>query len=134
MILKFLIAFLTVFMSEDYAATLPDGTSIKLLVADSGNEREVGLMYRQHLEDDEGMIFVFDENRVAKVWMKNTYIPLDVVFLDENNTVSKTIENAEPKNTDLMSSDKPIRYFIELNAGEVSKHMLVVGDRIEIKK
>lgn len=134
MILRFLIVFLTVLMSNDFTATLPDGSQIDLMVADSPIEMEVGLMYRQSLKQDEGMIFVFDENRIANVWMKNTYIPLDIIFLDENNTIVKIVENAEPKSLDVMSSSVPVKYFIELNAGSASEHKLRVGDIINLKR
>ena len=98
----------------------PDGTSsssVNLQVASTNAERMTGLMYRKSMPENEGMIFIFPQVQVQSFWMKNTYIPLDMLFLDDDLTVIGILENVPVLNEQPRSVGKPGRYVIELNAG-----------------
>ena len=102
-------------------------------VADTSDKMTKGLMHREHLSTDSGMIFVFDENHPQPIamWMKNTLISLDMLFLDENKTIIAIYQNAEPLSLKTIRPTlKPSAYVIELNAGEVKKHGIKLGDKV----
>lgn len=89
-----------------------------LTIASTPQEREVGLMYKSSMPKDEGMLFVFPEETPLSFWMKNTYIPLDMIFIDKDLNVQGVVENAEilteaPRSIPGIKS----KYLIELNAG-----------------
>ncbi|MBS3093128.1 DUF192 domain-containing protein [Candidatus Pacearchaeota archaeon] len=94
-------------------------------------EKSRGLMYKT-LEDNEGMIFIFDNEQSRSFWMKNTLIPLDIIFLDKNNKIVDIKENFQPCREDPCESyqSKPAMYVIELNAGTIEKLEIRNGDII----
>lgn len=96
-------------------------------------EYNQGLMYRHHLERRHGMIFVFDVNEKHKptMWMKNTFIPLDMLFIGPDYRIACILEDTEPLSLTLLSCDRPVMAVIELNAGEANQFHLVNG--MEIK-
>lgn len=93
-------------------------------------ERARGLMNRESMEDDHGMLFRFDMVRPVTMWMKNTLIPLDMIFIRENGTVAGFHENAEPLSEDVIASPEPVLYVLELNGGNASKIGLAIDDRV----
>lgn len=98
----------------------------------TAKEYSEGLMYRKHLPVGHGMLFLFDprsQNKPA-MWMKNTYIPLDLLFIDEAYRIACIIEHAQPLSLTLLSCEVPVTAIIELNAGEVKKFQLKKGDTI----
>ncbi|MDP2343328.1 MAG: DUF192 domain-containing protein [Deltaproteobacteria bacterium] len=103
---------------------------IRVELALKGNERERGLMYREHLDDDEGMLFVFEKQQALSFWMKNTYIPLDMFFIAEDFTIAGIVENAEPLTTSSRRVDKPSRYVLELKGGAARKLGIVAGSSV----
>ncbi len=114
--------------------------SLKLEIADTPEERRKGLMYRRNLESRTGMIFIYDTEEYRSFWMKNTYIPLDVIFLDSNMTVIN-IEQAEPQpdvtdEDDLKRyrSEEPAQYVVELNQGFADNYSLGPGDRLVLER
>lgn len=104
---------------------------IQIEVADTPDEREYGLMNRQSLPADTGMLFDFEIDRPVTMWMKNTYIPLDMVFMDAKGTVTHIAVNAQPLSLDLIESGGPVRYVLELNGGAAARYGLKVGDRLD---
>lgn len=94
------------------------GRSITIEVADTDAKRTQGLMFRQSMPTNHGMWFEFPDTRVHPFWMKNTYIPLDIVFVDERYRVVGVLENMQPLSTVQRSIGVPSRYAIELNAGQ----------------
>ncbi len=99
-------------------------------VADTPSERMTGLMGRQSMDEDAGMLFVFDPSGFPTMWMKNTFIPLDMLWLDDDFKVVH-IEYAVPcVQMPCMSygSPSPAKYVLELNAGYVQRHNIKVGD------
>ncbi|HCU58906.1 MAG TPA: hypothetical protein DIC64_02885 [Alphaproteobacteria bacterium] len=102
-------------------------------VADTSDKMIKGLMHREHLNINSGMIFVFDQTHPQPIamWMKNTLISLDMLFLDENKTIIAIYQNAEPLSLKTIRPTlKPSAYVIELNAGEVKKHGIKLGDKV----
>ncbi|MEA1785115.1 DUF192 domain-containing protein [Arenibacter sp. GZD96] len=102
--------------------------------AETEYETQTGLMYRDALKEYEGMLFVFSESALHSFYMKNTQIPLDILFIDENFEIVSIHENAEPFNETGISSKVPVRYVLEINAGLTQKWGISVGDRIAIQK
>jgi len=100
-----------------------------LEVADSDQSREIGLMYRDSMADDHGMIFVFADEDVRQFYMANTRIPLDIAFLDAGGTVV-SVKSMLPLDLRITSSDRPAKYAVEMNAGAAAAIGLKVGDRL----
>lgn len=97
-------------------------------IADSEKEREQGLMFVKNLDNDEGMLFVFEKNEEHCFWMKNTLIPLDLIWVDDNLKVSDITENFMPcKNITCENICKKSKYVIEINSG-MNKNILI-GDK-----
>ncbi|WP_273843530.1 DUF192 domain-containing protein [Rubrobacter calidifluminis] len=104
---------------------------VKAEIADTGPEREKGLMYRTSMPENHGMLFVFDHPAVLRFWMKNTLIPLSVAFIDSKGRIVD-IQSMEPRTETVHSSKKPARYALEMNQGFFRKHHIEVGDRVEL--
>jgi len=103
-------------------------------IADTPARQEQGLMFVRDLPADEGMLFPEDSPQVAHFWMKNTYIPLDMVFVGKDGRIAKIIANAHPFSLDLLSSDVPVIAVLELRGGEAAQLGLQVGDRVTWKR
>ena len=106
-------------MSETNALfTAPDGrkSSFRVEVADTPDRRERGLMHRAALDADRGMVFVFPSDDVQTFWMKNTLIPLDMVFVEASGRVAGVVEDARPLTLDPRSVGTRSRYVVELNS------------------
>lgn len=103
---------------------------IKAEVAASNAEREQGLMFREKLGQNEGMVFLFDAPSDVCMWMKNTLIPLSVAFLDDKGTIVN-IEDMQPQTTNSHCSKKPVRYALEMNLGWFKQKNLKPGTGIE---
>jgi hypothetical protein len=91
----------------------------------TGDERSVGLMNREQMADNAGMLFRFDRQQRAMMWMKNTLIPLDMIFIRADGTVADIHRNAVPHSESIIRSSEPILYVLELNGG--------MADRFDIK-
>lgn len=89
-----------------------------------------GLMFRESIPENGGMIFEIGTPRNIAMWMKNTKIPLDIIFINKDKEVSGFIENAEPMSETLMPSPEPAVAVLELNAGSVKKYDIQVGDTV----
>lgn len=89
-------------------------------------------MHRKFLEADAGMLFDFGRSTPVSMWMKNTYIPLDMIFISEEGTVRRIAENTTPLSTDIISSNSRVRYVLEVNAGTAKKVKLKPGDHITL--
>jgi uncharacterized membrane protein (UPF0127 family) len=89
-----------------------------------------GLMFRKHLPDGHGMLFDFGPERRIDMWMKNTLIPLDMIFIGADGRIRQIAENTKPLSTRLISSSGPARAVLEINAGAARKLGIAVGDRV----
>ncbi len=96
-------------------------------------ERTFGLMYRRELAPEAGMLFLFEENAPRAFWMKNTLIPLDMLFIDDAGRVVGLVERAEPLTTSPRDPGVPSRYVLEVNGGWAARHGVRPGDRIEFE-
>lgn len=105
--------------------------SYNIEIAESDYETQTGLMYREYMEPDQGMFFIFPDILYHSFYMKNTKIPLDLIFIDEELRIASYKENAQPLDETGMSSEVPVQYVLELNAGQRQKYALEIGDRIE---
>lgn len=91
-------------------------------------QREQGLMFRRSIGENEGMLFDFGETRMVYMWMKNTVLPLDMLFLDPAGKVVHIHENAVPFSETIIPSVEPVRYVLEVGAGTVRRLNLSKGD------
>lgn len=109
----------------------PDGPrAFRVEIADDNKERARGLMHRTQMDEDAGMLFLFDRMKVQSFWMKNTRIPLDMLFIDDAGVIVGIAENAEPMTLTSRSVGKPSRYVLELNAGTSRRRGLAAGQRV----
>jgi uncharacterized membrane protein (UPF0127 family) len=111
--------------------TFPDGYAVTVEIAADDDTRQQGLMFRDHLADDRGMIFFFAETGEYAFWMKNTLIPLDMVWIDEAHHIAHISHGVPPCKADPCPSYPPnarAKYVLELAAGVAAKHHLKDGD------
>lgn len=99
-------------------------------VADDPGEKARGLMFRRTMPKDRGMIFLYDAPQDLSMWMRNTYIPLDMIFITERGTVLRVEANTEPFSTDIITSGGEAVAVLELNGGEAAEIGLKPGDRV----
>ena len=99
-------------------------------VARTPAEQELGLMYRTSMPANHGMIFPMDPPRLASFWMKNTFIPLDIVFIRPDHTISSIAVNAPTRSLATIDSTEPVMAVLELNGGAAAKAGLRAGDRV----
>ena len=102
-------------------------------VADNKKKRQRGLMFRRSLNIEAGMLFEFKKNKRVSFWMKNTYIPLDIIFIDQRGYIVKTYENATPHSTKSTDSEYLIIRVLEINAGLIEKFNINIGDKVVYK-
>jgi uncharacterized membrane protein (UPF0127 family) len=93
-----------------------------------------GLMFRKTMGDHAGMFFVFDQDEIRSFWMRNTLIPLDMVFIDGKLSVVDVHRGAKPLDETVISSRKAARYVLEVNAGKADKCRIKAGSKIKVIK
>lgn len=101
-------------------------------IARTPQEQQIGLMYRKNLPPQTGMIFLFQEERPAQMWMKNTFIPLDIIFFDKSGNITQIHTNAKPHDLTIISSDIPVAGVLEINAEETKKAEIKIGDQLDL--
>ncbi|NOZ65426.1 MAG: DUF192 domain-containing protein, partial [Alphaproteobacteria bacterium] len=99
-------------------------------VAENFDQRARGLMFRKNMADQNGMLFLFDENQIVTMWMKNTYIPLDIIFINRAGVIVHIAKDAVPESLDIISSQFPVISAFEVNAGLTARLNIKKGDRI----
>jgi hypothetical protein len=105
-------------------------------VAKSKKEKRTGLMGKETLAENKGMIFLYSKPGIHSFWMKNTLVPLDIIWLDKNQHVIYIKHNAQPcENGDCPSfgPDRPAKYVLEIQGGEAEKIGLEKGDKLHFK-
>lgn len=148
---KILIVFLIIFLlnfliscaknpEQNFKEVLIDNgkelIKINAEIADDKQEQANGLMFREKLNKNEGMLFVFENEEYQTFWMKNTLIPLDMIFIDENFEIVD-IKNAVPCKEEpcaLYKSSKPAKYVLEVNSNFAEKNGINAGDKIILKE
>jgi uncharacterized membrane protein (UPF0127 family) len=108
--------------------------SFQVWVADTPERAEQGLMFVNDLPETMGMVFPVEPPRVETMWMKNTYIELDMLFVDEHGRVTKIIQRAAPMSLKTLSSDSKVAAVLELKGGQAAKLGLQTGDTVTWKK
>lgn len=111
------------------AATSKGDVSFRIEIADEPGERAMGLMFRKDLADDQGMLFVFDQTQPVGFWMKNTPLPLDLLFIGADGTVHD-IQQGVPFSEAVIAAAEPVRFVLELKAGTAAKTGVSVGDKL----
>lgn len=109
-------------------ASGPHKFAVEVMHTDA--QRERGLMFRRFLPQDRGMLFDFKTVRPVMMWMKNTYIPLDMIFIARSGRVTGIAANAEPLSERIIPSGAPVFAVLEVNAGTAAKIKLKIGDRV----
>jgi len=116
-----------------YVKHIESGTLLKLEKAETSYEHARGLMYRTDLQDNEGMIFIFDNSKIRNFWMLNTPQSLDMIFLDENFKIINFYLHTIPNQTEtLYYSNAPAKYVLEIKSGFIEKVNLKNSDTFEI--
>ncbi|WP_445504169.1 DUF192 domain-containing protein [Microvirga sp. G4-2] len=100
-------------------------------VARNDADRAQGLMFRRSMAPDRGMLFDFGRVEPVSMWMQNTYLPLDMLFIRPDGTIARIAANTEPLSTRTIPSGEPVLAVLELNAGTSAKLGIRPGDRIE---
>lgn len=103
-------------------------------LAQTEEQQKQGLMFRKAMPQNHGMLFLFDKPASITMWMKNTYIPLDMVFIDKNGIIVDIYKNAKPLSLKHITSQQPALYTLELNAGTTDTYNIKAGDKIELPK
>lgn len=99
-------------------------------IADDSAERSRGLMFRKEMAPDAGMLFIFPGNQPVAFWMKNTYIPLDMLFIDRTGRIVNIHERAVPRSLETIHSKGPVRAVLELNGGTAARLAIKPGDTV----
>jgi uncharacterized protein len=99
-------------------------------MATTEQEKETGLMYRKELADGKGMLFDFSPEQEVSMWMKNTYIPLDMIFIRADGRILRIAENTEPLSTKIIPSRGLAKGVLEVIAGTAQKYGIAPGDRV----
>jgi uncharacterized protein len=113
----------------------PDGSEgcrFDIEVAVSPKEIAQGLMFREHLPENSGMLFIFSDDEIRNFWMKNTLIPLDMIFIDSSLRVVLVHARARPRDEKVISSKEKARYVLEVNGGKAGRCGIASGSRVEL--
>ena len=103
-------------------------------VAKTNEEQAEGLMYRLELKKNGGMLFLFNNEKKASFWMKNTLIPLDIIFINKNGSINKIYKNTIPKSLKRIISKGEVLAVLEINAGEVNRNNIGYRSFIDLEK
>ena len=126
----FLVSFYT-FSNEKIGVSIYNkNITFNVEVASTLEERRIGLMYRKKLLNNEGMLFIFPREKIIQLWMKNTYIPLDLIFISENKVIVDIKKNMEKLSETIVKSKVKSRFALEFNAGLINKLNIEIGDKV----
>jgi len=107
---------------------------LNIEIADDKYQTETGLMYRKSMKDNQGMLFIFPDSKYRYFYMRNTEIPLDIIFIGENKSIVSIQKNAKPFDETSLPSEGPAKYVLEINAGLSTQWDLQKGDKIQFSK
>ena len=126
----FLISFYTFSTEKIDVSVYNKNITFNVEVAKTIEERRIGLMYRKKLLSNEGMLFIFPHEKIIQLWMKNTYIPLDVIFISKNKVIVDMKKSMEKLSETIIESKVKSKYALEFNAGLINKLNIKIGDKI----
>ena len=118
------------FLNQDSQDIL---SHITIEVADNEQEREQGLMYRSHMADSLGMLFIFNDAEPRSFWMKNTKIPLDIIYVNADKEIVMIYKSVMPYSTQSVPSYKNAEYVVEVNGGYTTEHNIKEKDHINFE-
>ena len=107
-----------------------ESIEFSVLIAESNKDRRQGLMHIEFMEENQGMLFVFNPPRRVSMWMRNTPMSLDILFIDRNGKVINMEENTTPYSTKALSSGGTIRWVLEINSGLAKTKGIKTGDLV----
>ncbi|OSQ48406.1 DUF192 domain-containing protein [Thalassospira alkalitolerans] len=110
---------------------LVDGKVFSVELAATPDERSRGLMFRTEMAQDAGMLFDFGSAHDISMWMKNTFISLDMLFIDKNGVIVGIEKRTVPKSETIIPTPRPVRFVLELNGGSADHFGLEVGEKVE---
>lgn len=111
-------------------ATQDGATMFTVEIADTEELRQRGLMFRQRLPEDRGMLFDFGKPRPVGMWMKNTHISLDMLFIRPDGTIAYVAENTVPQSLDVIGVSEPVLAVLELAGGTSKRIGILAGDKV----
>jgi len=120
-------------MPKVHIATKSGDATVEVEIVSTWAKIERGLMFREHLPPDQGMLFLMPEEKEWPFWMKNTLIPLDLIFITKGMTVAGVVQNAAPRTEDLRRVDAPSLYVLEVNGGYAAKHAILDGAKVSFE-
>ncbi|MEY2853557.1 MAG: hypothetical protein RL030_689, partial [Pseudomonadota bacterium] len=107
--------------------------TFRIWIADTPERVQQGLMWLRELPADHGMVFPLDEPRLMTMWMKNTYVPLDMLFFDREGRIVSISHDTRPLSTEIIDSGGTVSGAVEILAGEAQRRGIAVGDRIQYR-
>ncbi|GAB3177362.1 DUF192 domain-containing protein [Telluribacter humicola] len=122
-----------VFTKEGEVVFMSGGAAIKKIdveIADNEADRAKGLMYRSYMPDSVGMLFIFEQSEPQSFWMKNTILPLDILYVNENKEIVYIHKNTTPYSEQGLPSYDNAQYVVEVNGGFTDRYGIKVGDSI----
>lgn len=120
-------------MPKVHLSTPQGDVVVEVEVVSTPAQIERGLMFREHLPPDQGMLFLMKEEREWPFWMRNTLIPLDMIFIAGNMTIAGIVENAEPRTETMRQVGKPSLYVLEVNGGFSAGHKIAAGAKVQFE-
>jgi uncharacterized membrane protein (UPF0127 family) len=104
--------------------------TFEIWLAETPQQQEQGLMFVRDLPENRGMLFIAEEPRVFRMWMKNTFVPLDMIFIGKDGRIAKIAERTTPHSLATISSDVPVAAILEIKGGEAARRALHAGDLV----
>lgn len=102
----------------------------EIQIADNEFEEELGLMYRKQMDENKGMLFIFPNSQIQTFWMRNTFIPLDMIFVNPDKMIVTIQKNTRVLSNSTYASTAPAQYVIEVDAGYSDRNNIKVGDKV----
>ncbi len=128
----------TISFRSDGSLDIMDGNrlvaSFDIEIAETGKDRVQGLMYRESMDANQGMLFIFDASELQAFWMKDTYLALDMIFIDSNLRITQIEKNSIPFSEDFIISNEPVRFVLEVLAGTSERLNIQTGQHIRYKR
>ena len=119
-----------------HPVTLPSGTTLSVEIADSMSKRSLGLMFRKNLPENQGMLFIYNKKGSYRIWMKNCFIHLDIIWLNQEKKIIEMKENAPPCQKDpcpIYGSHDDVLYILETSSGTIKRQGLSLGSKIRFQ-
>ncbi|WP_415235925.1 DUF192 domain-containing protein [Sneathiella sp.] len=113
-----------------FVQTSTRAIEVSVDVAQTEEDRNRGLMFVQEMSDDDGMLFVFHQSRPVSMWMKNTFLPLDMLFADQSGKIIYIHRNAQPHDLTVIAPPMPVFAVLEVVGGFADKHGVQIGDQL----